>query len=59
MGTRKIDKQLNYSHGPTQTKQVSYYIVEALLVHGWTTGKHRLTKVTKAWTWGKPPPSPL
>jgi hypothetical protein len=21
MGTRKIDKQLNYSHGPTQTKQ--------------------------------------
>jgi hypothetical protein len=36
------------------------------LVHGWSTfgartshGQHGHTRVTTAWTWGKPPPSPL
>jgi hypothetical protein len=29
------------------------------LVHGRTTGKHRLIILTTTWTWGKPPPSPL
>jgi hypothetical protein len=28
-------------------------------VHGWTTSKHRLTRFTTTWTWGKPPPFPL
>jgi hypothetical protein len=30
----------------------------SILVHGWATGKHRLTRLTTTWTWGKPPPSP-
>ncbi len=60
MGTRKIDKKLNYSHGFAQTKQqVGYYIVGALLVHEQAMGKHELTKLTTYQTWGKPPPSPL
>jgi hypothetical protein len=60
MGTRKNDKQVNYSHGPTQTKQqVGWCIVGTLLVHGWTTRKHKLTRLTMAQTWGQPPPSPL
>ncbi len=60
MGTRKIDKQLNHSHGPTQTKQqVGQCIIEALLVHEQVTGKHELTRLTTAQTWRKPPPSPL
>jgi hypothetical protein len=29
------------------------------LVHGRTTSKHELTRLTTARTWGKPPPSPL
>jgi hypothetical protein len=29
------------------------------LVHGRTMGKHELTRLTTAWTWEKPPPSPL
>jgi hypothetical protein len=41
METRENDKQVNYSHGPTQTKQqVGYYVVVALLVHGRATVKH-------------------
>ncbi len=28
-------------------------------MHGRTTGKHELIRLTTAWTWGKPPPSPL
>jgi hypothetical protein len=60
MGTRKSDKQVNYSHGPAQTKQqVGYCVVGTLLVHGQITSKHRLTRLITARTWGKPPPSPL
>jgi hypothetical protein len=34
MGTRKSDKQVNYSHGPAQTKQqVGLCIIGAFLVH--------------------------
>jgi len=59
-GTRKRDKQFNYSHAPTQTKQqVGKCIVGTFLVHGQTTSDHGLTKLTMAQTWGKPPPSPL
>jgi hypothetical protein len=60
MGIRKSDKQVNYSHELARTKQqVAQCIVGALLVHGRTTGKHELTKFTKAQTWGNTPPSPL
>ncbi len=59
MGTRKINKQLNYSHGLAQTKQVGQCITGALLVHGQATGKHRLIRFTTAQIWGKPQPSPL
>ncbi len=59
-GTRKIDKQINYSHGPTQTKQqVGQCVAGTPLVHERATGKHRFTRFTTARTWGKPPPSPL
>jgi len=34
-------------------------VVGALLVHGWTTNIHGLTRLTIAWTWRKPSPSPL
>jgi hypothetical protein len=30
-----------------------------ILVHGWATNKHKLTKLTTTLTWGKPPPSSL
>jgi hypothetical protein len=60
MGTRKSHKLINYSHGPTQTKQqIDYCIVGALLVHGRATGKLRLIRLTTAQTWGKALPSPL
>jgi hypothetical protein len=60
MGTRRIGNWVNYSHGPAQTKQqVSWCIVGAFLVHGRAMGTHGFTILTKAWTWGKPPPSPL
>ncbi len=60
IGTRKNDKQINYSHIPTQIKQqVGQCIMKTLLVHKQTTSKHRFTRLTTAWTWGKPPPSPL
>jgi len=57
-GTRKSDKQVNYSHKPTQTKQeIGSCIVGALVVHGRPTNKHEFTRFTTARTWGKPPPS--
>ncbi len=60
MGTRKINKQVNYSHKPTQTKQqVAQCVAGTLLVHGRATGKHKFTRFTKAWIWGKPTPFPL
>jgi hypothetical protein len=47
MGTRISDKHVNYSHELAQTKQqVDYYVVGTLLVHGRTTGIHRLTRLT-------------
>jgi len=59
-GTRTSGSQVNYSYGPTQTKQqVGYYKVGALLVHEQTTNKHGFTRLTTARTWGKPPPSLL
>jgi hypothetical protein len=49
MGIRKIDKQINYSHELAQIKQqVGKYIIGALLVHGLTMSKHRLTRLTTA-----------
>ncbi len=60
MGTRKIDKQVTYSHELAQTKQqVGQCVVGSLLVHEQATGKHELTRLTTAWTWGKLAPSPL
>jgi hypothetical protein len=51
IGIRKSDKQVNYSHGPAQTKQqVGECIVELLLVHGRTTNKFGFTKLTMART---------
>ncbi len=59
-GIRINDKWVNYSHKFAQTKQqVSWCIVGTLLVHKQATSKHKLTRLTTAWTWGKPPPSPL
>jgi hypothetical protein len=47
MGTKKIDKQLNYSHGLAQTKQqVGQCIIEAFLMHGRVTNKHKLARPT-------------
>ncbi len=44
MKTRTNDKWVNYSYGPTQTKQqVGQCVVGALLVYGFTTGIHRFT----------------
>jgi hypothetical protein len=44
----KIDKQINYSHGLTQTKQkVGPYIGGTLLVHERTTGKHKLIRLIR------------
>jgi hypothetical protein len=58
--TRTSDKRVNYSHGYAQTKQqVGYCIDGTFLVHGRTMGKHKVTRFTKAQTWGKSPPSPL
>ncbi len=35
MGSKTDDKQVNYSHGPAQTKQlVGSCVVETFLVHG-------------------------
>ncbi len=60
MGTKTSDKWVNYSHRPTQTKQkVGQCVVATLLVHGQTTGKHKLTRFTTAQTWGNPPPSSM
>jgi hypothetical protein len=60
MGTKKSDKQVNYSHWPAQTKQqVGYCIVGAFLVHKQTTSKRGFTKLITTQTWGKSPPSPL
>ncbi len=51
---------INHSHGPAQTEQqVGYCIVWTFLVHGQSTSKHKLTRLTMARTKGKPPPSPL
>ncbi len=60
MGIRTSDKQVNYSHEPSQTKQqVVQWVVETPLVHKQSTCKHRLIRLTTTWTWGKTPPSPL
>jgi hypothetical protein len=60
MGIRKINKQLNHSHGPTQTKQrLGQCIAGALLMHRRATSKHKFIWLTMAQTWRKPPPSPL
>jgi hypothetical protein len=60
MGIKMSDKQINYSHGPAQTKQqAGQCIVGTPLVHERAMGKHKLTRLTVTWTWGKPPPPPL
>jgi len=49
MGTKISDKQVNYSHGPTQTKQqVGQCVIKTLLMHGQAMSKHRLTTFTTA-----------
>jgi hypothetical protein len=57
MGTKKSGKQINYSHGPAQTKQ------QVELEHSWSTFgapmNHEQTQTHKTQTWEKPPPSPL
>ncbi len=54
---------INYSHGPTQNQtQGGQCIIGALLVLKRAMSKLELTGLTrliKARTWGKPPPSPL
>jgi len=51
MRIKTNDKQVNYSHGPAQTKQqVGECVAKALLVHGQTMSKHELTKLTIAWS---------
>jgi hypothetical protein len=60
MGIRTNEKWVNYSHGPTQTRQqVSQCIIRAPLVYGQAMGKHGLTRLTMAQIWGKPLVSPL
>jgi hypothetical protein len=59
MGTRMSDKRVNYSHEPTQIKQVGRCVIGAILVHERATNIHELTRLTTAQTWGRPPPSPL
>jgi hypothetical protein len=60
MGIRKSDKQVNYSHRLAQAKQqVGQCVVKTFLVHKRAMGKHGLTRLITAWTWGKPSPSPL
>jgi hypothetical protein len=60
MGIRKIDKQVNYSHELAQTKQqVGQCEVGTTLVHGWTTSKHELIRLTTARSWGEPTTFPL
>ncbi len=51
---------INYSHKPAQNQtQSGQCIVGALLVLKRTMGKLGFIRLTTAWTWGKPPPSPL
>ncbi len=50
-GTRKINKQFNYSHEPTQTKQqVGLMRNWTFLVHGQATNKHGLIRLAIAQT---------
>ncbi len=59
MGTRKNDKHQSLTRACTN--QTSRWLVHSCstLVHGRVTGKHGLTRLTMAQSWGKPPPSPL
>jgi hypothetical protein len=45
----------------TCMNQTTSWLVHSwsILVHKQAAGKHRLTRLTTAWTWGKPPPSSL
>ncbi len=57
--TRKIEKQINYSH-KTYTNQTSWLVRNwSTLVHERTTSKHGPKRLITAWIWGKTPPSPL
>ncbi len=58
-GTRKNDKHLITHTDLHKTKQLGQCIVGALLMLGRAKGKLGLTKLTMAWTWGKPLASPL
>jgi hypothetical protein len=50
MGTMTNGKQVNYSHGPTQTKQqVGKNVVGTLLVHRRTTNIQRFIRLTTTW----------
>jgi hypothetical protein len=51
MGTKMNDKWVNYSYGPTHTKQwLGKCTVGALSVHGQAIGIHKLTRLTIAHT---------
>ncbi len=59
-GNMKNDKQSIIHMDMHKTKQqVGYYIVGALLVLKRAMCKLKFIKLIMAWTWGKPPPSPL
>ncbi len=59
-GNRKNDKQSIIHMDLHKTKQqVGQCIIGALLVLKIATGKLKFISLIMAWTWGKPPPSPL
>ncbi len=59
-GTRKIDEQFIYSHGPTQNQTTSWLMRSwSTLEHEQASGNHKFTRLSTTQTWGKPPPSPI
>jgi len=46
MRTRKIDKQINYSHGPAQIKQVDYCVIRTF----WCIDEHGQTQIRRLTT---------
>jgi hypothetical protein len=59
-GIKKNDKYLiNYTDLHKIKQQVDECIVGTLLVLGQAMNELELTRVTTAYSWGKPPPFPL
>jgi hypothetical protein len=59
MGLGRIDKLQLFTQTCTNPTRGDQCIIIALLVLGRAMGNFGLTRLTTAWTWGKPPPSPL